>query len=92
MVVVKQMTITMNQLTDDNYYSTNDLALTTTLSLWCPIEDIDRSNPRKAFFIFRKTSELEKLIDQYFRNEIKISPQVYFNQLRVVKARLYANG
>ena len=81
----------MNQLLDENYYSTNDLSLATTISLWYPIEEIDRSNPRKAFFIFRKTPELEKLIDQYFRNEIKVSPQVYFNQLRVIKARLYAN-
>ncbi len=76
---------------NENYYQTSDLSLATTLSLWCPIEDIDRSNPRKAVFIFRKTPKLEKLIDQYFRNELKISPQVYFNQLRVVKARLYAN-
>ena len=83
--------MTQQELNND-YYSTNDLSLATTLSLWCPIEDIDRSNPRKAFFIFRKTSELEKLIDQYFRNEIKVSPQIYFNQLRVIKARLYANG
>ncbi len=81
----------MNQLLNDDYYSTSDLSLATTISLFYPIEDIDRSNPRKALFIFKKTPELEKLIDQYFRNEIKISPQVYFNQLRVVKARLYAN-
>lgn len=78
---------------NENYYQTSDLSLATTLSLFAPIEEIDRSsNPRKAVFIFRKTPELEKLIDQYFRNEIKISPQVYFNQLRVIKARLYANG
>jgi len=76
---------------NQHYYQTSDLSLATTLSLFCPIEDIDRSNPRKAIFIFRKTPELEKLIEQYFRNEIKISPQSYFNQLRVVKARLYAN-
>ena len=82
--------MTQQEVSKD-YYSTNDLALTTTLSLWCPIEDIDRSNPRKVYFIFRKTAELEKLINQYFRNEIKISPQIYFNQLRVIKARLYAN-
>jgi len=81
----------MNQQLNKNYYQTSDLSLATTISLFCPIEDIDRSNPRKALFIFRKTPELEKLIDQYFRNEIKISPQTYFNQLRVVKARLYAN-
>ncbi|PIS13871.1 hypothetical protein COT65_01885 [Candidatus Shapirobacteria bacterium CG09_land_8_20_14_0_10_47_13] len=79
------------QKLSEYYYQTSDLSLATTISLFCPIEDIDRSNPRKAVFIFRKTPELEKLIDQYFRNEIKISPQVYFNQLRAVKARLYAN-
>lgn len=75
-----------------HYYQTSDLSLATTISLFQPIEEIDRStNPRKALFIFRKTPELEKLVDQYFRNELKISPQTYFNQLRVVKARLYAN-
>jgi len=81
----------MNQQLDEHYYQTSDLSLATTLSLWHPIEDIDRSNPRKAFFIFLNTEQLQKLVDDYYRNEIKISPQVYFNQLRVVKARLYAN-
>lgn len=76
---------------NNDFYSTSDLSLATTLSLWCPIEEIEHANPRKAFFVFRRTPELEKLIDQYFRNEIKVSPQIYFNQLRVVKARLYAN-
>jgi hypothetical protein len=81
----------MNQSLNENYYQTSDLSLATTLSLWYPIEDIDRSNPRKALFIFQNTEELQKLVDEYYRNEIKVSPQVYFNQLRVVKARLYAN-
>jgi hypothetical protein len=79
----------MSQHLNENYYQTSDLSLATTISLFCPIEDIDRSNPRKAVFLFRKTPELEKLVDQYFRNKIKISPQTYFNQLRVIKARLY---
>ncbi|QQS44354.1 hypothetical protein IPM65_02015 [Candidatus Roizmanbacteria bacterium] len=81
----------MNTLNND-YYSTSDLSLATTLSLWCPIEDIDRSNPRKALFIFQNTEKLQDLVAEYYRDEIKVSPQVYFNQLRVVKARLYANG
>lgn len=81
----------MNTLNND-YYSTSDLSLATTLSLWCPIEDIDRSNPRKALFIFQNTEKLQGLVAEYYRDEIKVSPQVYFNQLRVVKARLYANG
>lgn len=71
-------------------YLTSDLALATTLSLQFPIEDIDRSNPRKAVFVFRRSQALEELVDAFFTNEFKIAPQVYFNQLRDVKARLYA--
>lgn len=71
-------------------YLTSDLALATTLSLQFPIEDIDRSNPRKAVFVFRRSPALEELVDAFFTNEFKIAPQVYFNQLRDVKARLYA--
>lgn len=71
-------------------YLTSDLALATTLSLQFPIEDIDRSNPRKAVFVFRRSPALEELVNAFFTNEFKISPQVYFNQLRDVKTRLYA--
>jgi hypothetical protein len=39
----------MNQQTSSNTYVTSDLALATTISQF-PIQDIDRSNPRKAVF------------------------------------------
>ena len=75
---------------NSTHYLTSDLALVTTLSLKFPIEEIDRSNPRKAVFVFRRSPELEDLADQFFSNQFKISPQVFFNQLRDVKNRLYA--
>jgi len=71
-------------------YLTSDLALATTLSLYFSIEEIDRSNPRKAVFVFKRSSKLETLVDSYFSNEFKISPQTFFNQLREVKDQLYA--
>jgi len=74
---------------DKDYFLTSDLSLCTTLSLQCPIERINRSNPRKAVFVFKKTKKLDELVNAYYRDEIRISPQVYFNQLRVIKARLY---
>jgi len=80
----------MSQPTKPSTYLTSDLALATTISLTFPIKDIDRSNPRKAVFVFHRSRELEKLADSYFTNKLKISPQVFFNQLRDVKARLYA--
>lgn len=80
----------MNQQSDFNFYSTSDLSLATTISLQFPIERIDRSNPRKAVFIFIRSPQLDELVEAYFRNELKISPQSFFNQLRDIKSRLYA--
>jgi len=82
--------MTQQELNKD-YFLTSDLSLCTTISLQCPIESINRSNPRKAVFVFKKTKKLDELVSAYYRDEIRISPQTYFNQLRVIKARLYAN-
>jgi hypothetical protein len=74
------------------YLLTSDLSLSTTLSLLqCPIERIDRTTPRKSIFVFKRTKKLNELVDAYYRDELRISPQAYFNQLRAIKARLYAN-
>lgn len=79
----------MSITTSNQLYSTSDLTLAVTLSLFHPIESIDKTNPRKAIFFFLKTPELEKFIISYLRDEIKVAPQTFFNQLRTIKTRLY---
>jgi len=74
---------------DDNLYRTSDLALATALSLWLPIQDIDKVNPRKAQFLFIQNEKLHELIKKYWQGKLKVEPLAYFNQLRVIKARLY---
>lgn len=73
-----------------DYYLTSDLAIATALSLWQPIEEINKSNPRKAVFVFKRNKQLNELVEAYFRNELTVSPQIYFNQLRTIKSRLYS--
>lgn len=85
------MTMKQENLSD-NYYITSDLALVAAISLQFPIEDIDRSNPYKAQFRFKKNKELENFIASYWREEIQITPQRYFNQIKLVKTRLYGQG
>ena len=70
-------------------FQTADLALATAISLWYPLVSINRENPRKAQFMFERNEDLDGLIEQYWRGELKVDPQAYFNQLRVIKARLY---
>lgn len=73
----------------NDYYSTSDLALATTLSLFFPLEALDRQNPHKASFLFRRDGDLDRLIEAYWKGELKVNPATYFNQLKIIKARLY---
>lgn len=79
--------------TDHNaLYRTTDISLATTLSIWLPLDSVDRSNPRQAWFNFENSEELQKLVELYWRKELQVEPQEYFSQLRMVKARLYERG
>lgn len=76
----------------NDYYSTSDLALSTAISLYYPLEVIDRTNPQKAQFLFKKDEGLDQFVESYWRGELRIEPQTYFNQLKTIKARLYSEG
>ena len=81
--------MTQENLKLKNYYSTSDLALTTAISLWYPIDAIDRQNPHKASFLFKRDESLDQFIESYWRGELKVNPATYFNQLKIIKSRLY---
>jgi len=81
--------MTKENLDLKDYYASSDLGISTTISLFYPIAVIDRTNPHKANFIFKRDEGLDKLIEAYWKNELKVDPLAYFNQLRVIKSRLY---
>jgi len=81
--------MTTETINEKDFYRTADLALATTISLFYPIEMIERQNTRKSQFLFKREAGLDELIESYWRGELKVDPQAYFNALRVIKARLY---
>jgi hypothetical protein len=76
------------KLSENTFFKTQDLALATAVSLFYPLEAIDRGN-RKAQFVFKQNSGLDELITSYWRRELKVEPQTYFDAMRVIKGRLY---
>lgn len=76
----------------DQYYSTSDLALATALSLHLPIDLIDRLDSQRVIFCFLRSKELDEFIESYWRGDLLVKPQDYFNQLRVLKSRIYQKG
>jgi hypothetical protein len=82
---------TNKYLNIDDYYSTSDLALVAAISLYYPIEAIDKADPRKATFMFKREEKLDQFVEAYWRGELKVNPAAYFNQLKSCKSRLYGN-
>lgn len=79
------------KIIDENYYfKTADLSLAVSLSLFCPLESINKQpNSNRGFFIFKRSKELDALIASYYKKEMRVEPSEYFNQLKITKVRLY---
>lgn len=75
----------------DNQYSTSNLHLAATICLSFPLDHIDRNNPQRCHFVFKRERELDTHLEAYWRKELRIEPQAYSEQLRHLKTRLYEN-
>jgi hypothetical protein len=77
---------------DRSKFITSDLSLAATISLWFPIDLIDKTNPGKVLFLFKREFELDKLLEGYWRGELRVEPKMYFASLRSIKSRLYGEA
>jgi len=75
---------------NDNFYTTSDLALIVTLSLFFPVESVEKDESGKAYFSFEQSKKLNKIIDSFYRDELQVSPQKFFNQIKTIKSRIYS--
>jgi hypothetical protein len=74
---------------NNQYFSTFDLALTAAISMYIPLDSIDKSNPNRAEFVFKREEGIDQLIQSYWRGDLKVEPKLYFSQLKIIKSRLY---
>ncbi|HUD09984.1 MAG TPA: DUF5659 domain-containing protein [Patescibacteria group bacterium] len=71
------------------HYQTSDLALSAFLNLYFPIDSLDKTYPNKTIFLFKRSKELESLIEAYWKRKVQVNPQDYFSAIKNVKSRLY---
>lgn len=69
---------------------TSDIELASTL-LCCGynVDGIDNTNPRKIFFLFKRTEKIEQLVDLYWRGELKVEPKEFASSRREIMARIH---
>lgn len=74
------------------YFETHDLALSTVLlSLGFKLEHLDRANPSKVRFCFRRENGLDTIIQNFWSKSLRLEPQELFANLKSLKSRLYNN-
>ncbi len=51
---------------------------------------IDKTNQKKALFVFRKEVGIDDTANDYFADKLKLNTRKYFDQLKALKNRLYS--
>jgi len=73
-------------------FSTYDLGLATVLiTLGYKLLELDRTNLKKVRFVFREEKNIEKVMIDYFNDEIKLPALTLFNNQKNLKNRIYSN-
>ncbi len=72
-------------------FTTYDLGCSTAL-LCADFEllDIEKSNPKKALFIFKREREIEEVANNYFADRLEVKARLYFDHLKALKNKLYS--
>ena len=72
-------------------FTTYDLGVSTAL-LCAGFEllTVDKENPRKALFIFRREDGIEDVTDRYFSDRLEVKARSYFDHLKALKNKLYS--
>ena len=74
----------------NDYVESSDLPLCATIRYFgYQIEAINRENPAKAIFLFKRDENLNKLIQQYWAHQLLVEPVAFFNCLKECKSRIY---
>lgn len=75
---------------DNKDFRTADLSLAVALCVsGFVVEEMDRVSPTRSMFIFKDSAELQTTIGDYWRGELRVEPQSFFNQMKILKARIY---
>lgn len=72
-------------------YSCSDLTLATTLLLHSfTLIDIDRTNPRRAVFLFEDSNQLQDVVNDFWNSKLSVEPHSFADKTKWLKSRIYA--
>jgi hypothetical protein len=72
-------------------FTTYDLGVSAALlCLGYKLIRLDRDDPRKALFVFRKEKDIDTYANQYFSDQLKVKARSFFDSIKALKNKLYS--
>lgn len=89
----EQNYMTMNPAnSDNNYFESYDLGLCATLaSLGHELFCLDKTSPGRVKFIFKRTENMDELVNEYWSGKLQVSARVMFDNIKMLKNRIYSD-
>lgn len=74
-------------------FSTFDLGLAAVLvTLKYELLELDKSNPKKIRFLFKRAKGIEQTINDYWDDKIQLPAQSLLNNQKLLKNRIYSDA
>jgi hypothetical protein len=51
---------------------------------------LDKTNPRKVQFIIRHETGIERIVDNYWADQLAVHARAYFDNIKMLKNRIYS--
>ena len=72
-------------------FYTFDLGCAATLiSIGFQLEALDKQNPRKVQFIFKRNDGIEKIVNEYWSDRVEVRARTFFDNVKMLKNRIYS--
>lgn len=73
-------------------FLTFDLGLATCLvSLGYELWNLDKTNPKKVQFIFKRADDIDMVVNDYWQDNLKINARTLFDNQKMLKNRIYSD-
>ncbi len=74
----------------NDYFITSDFPLgVTLLSLGFSLESISREDSRRASFYFQREESLDKTVQAFWRDDLRIEPKQFYLNQKLLKSRIF---
>ncbi len=77
---------------NNNYYKSSDLGCSAALiTAGFELMTIEKNDPKRVIFVFDISKEIQLSAEDYLSDRLQVSARRYFENLRVLKSRIYAD-